>query len=140
MGCDIHGPWLYTRQKIMTGATLGTYYTRCRATFHWERDYDVFALLANVRNDNRYVSISEPRGWPSVEWFGGHDPWEMEDHGDSDGCHSASWVSTDELVGAQKFYTSIGDGIVLISDSDNRHPRPRRNGDLAWHQYLIRCG
>ena len=94
----------------MTGATLGTYYTRCRATFHWERDYDVFALLANVRNDNRYVSISEPRGWPSVEWFGGHDPWEMEDHGDSDGCHSASWVSTDELVGAQKFYTSIGDG------------------------------
>ena len=103
MGCDIHGPYLY-------GKRGGTYISRI-AEFHWDRDYDCFAIIANVRNDDGLKPIAEPRDWPDG-WrtpYGSISPdcdynhehfYEPED---SD-CHSGSWLSTDELVEAQKRY------------------------------------
>jgi hypothetical protein len=54
MGCDIHGVF----QRKVEGAWLDI-----DSPYNWERDYDLFGFLANVRNyDIPY--ISEPRGLP----------------------------------------------------------------------------
>lgn len=63
----------------------------------WQRNYNLFALLANVRNDSNNLPISDPRGLPddvsaSVK--------AESDHWDSDG-HSHSWLTLVELMAAQ---------------------------------------
>lgn len=75
---------------------------KLRDSWWSDRNYDTFAILANVRNGSgfagtrtgdRFTSISSGRGWPddltaeSLEWF--------EHHG---GDHSETWVGLDEIL------------------------------------------
>jgi len=94
MGCDIHmwvearnganEPWRMVRPSWQCSWCEGSGKGRDNAPCYWchgsktesnfhIRNYDLFAMLANVRNGrgfagvktgNGYVPISEPRGWP----------------------------------------------------------------------------
>ena len=74
------------------------------------RDYNLFPVLANVRNYEEVKYISKPRGFPNnvsnlVKNF--------SDHGDYD-CHSHSWTTLYELKEfkkpAQKEITKLSNG------------------------------
>lgn len=116
MGCDIHGPFIYGRRELSGGRTwwdkIGELWT--------QRDYCLFAILADVRNDGSHDLIAPPRGAPTfipVEdtlTFYNLNPDNDEsescgryhEHSVSDDCHSQSWLKTDEVVEAQLRYTS----------------------------------
>lgn len=105
MGCDIHGPWMFIQ---VPRSSVRGHWVKFVGEFHWERDYDAFALLADIRNDGEdaIVPIDKPRGVPDNEWFG-HEPWQLEGHGvDNADCHSHTWLTSDELVEAQRRYTA----------------------------------
>lgn len=109
MGCDIHGPWVFgTREASVPPERL--------AELHWDRDYLVFGIVAGVRDESA-PQIDLPRGFPGdildgyYAWNlkpggGRHDECEApHEHAYGDDCHSASWLSTDEVVEAQLRYT-----------------------------------
>lgn len=105
MGCDIHafveakrfGDWRHVyRPEKEAGSWIDNYY------FPTDRDYDWFAVLANVRNGygfagcdtgDGFIPIADPKGLPedvSVMVKAESDKW------DSDG-HSHSWITLKEL-------------------------------------------
>ena len=88
MGTDIHGV-LQVRQ-------YGKWWTEC--DIHGDRNYTLFAVLADVRNRYDLTPISEPRGWPEdfecKEW--NHESNSMGDRWLGD--HSFSWLSVRELL------------------------------------------
>jgi len=70
-----------------------------------DRDYIAFGVLAGVREDG--LDYIEPRGYPE------NMSYQTQDHAqptDADGevtwsdCHSATWLTTDEMVEAQVNY------------------------------------
>lgn len=84
MGCDIH---LHTEVKING---KWHHYSVCSV----KRDYELFAKMANVRNNYDIEPISKPKGLPE-------DITELTaldlNEWDSDG-HSASWLSAEEIA------------------------------------------
>lgn len=111
MGCDIH---LHVEVKHETKGWL--HYSHPKI----DRWYDLFARMADVRNDDREIDpISKPRGLPDdasemtrlcYEW----------DDGDA---HSASWLERDE--------------IKLLNEFIQQHPM---NSERRWHDFDARCG
>lgn len=104
MGCDIHpcvelkneeGRW-----EAVMPVDEDNRYGKWRepgepSTYQWtfDRDYDAFALMANVRNYGHTSPISEPRGLPkdvTPEVAG-----ELEEDGD---LHSHSWLMLPEIL------------------------------------------
>lgn len=87
MGCDIH--WSVERRRD------DGLWERCEGAGYDERNYDLFAALANVRNCyERVTPIAEPRGMPhdvSPEVKAESDAW------DPDG-HSHSWHTLETLL------------------------------------------
>lgn len=100
MGCDIH---IFVEKRIngkwecidtIIGDENGNLYVPYENRIYTERNYSLFALLANVRNHAKIISISEPRGLPddvseivkeiSYQW-------------DCDG-HSHSYYTLEELL------------------------------------------
>jgi len=82
-----------------------------------KRDYDLFAMLANVRNYNNLVPIMEPRGKPSdLSWITSK---RIEDYG-SDG-HSHSYFTLKELKehATGKEYGGMNDLINSIHERKN---------------------
>lgn len=99
MGCDIHA-MIERRKKFPWGSS------------RWinagdpdiDRNYEVFAVLANVRNDGGIPSIADPRGVPKwteanqidfgteacSEFIAWHESWGRD-------AHSASWVTLAEM-------------------------------------------
>lgn len=104
MGCDIHmhieykkgGRWIcgdYFRKNPLHGRYAGEpEYTL--VGFHDNRDYDLFATLANVRNYGKTDYISEPRGLPDDIT---DDVKAMADDWDDDG-HSRSYLTLREII------------------------------------------
>lgn len=117
MGCDIHlyvekrvdGKWVSADEWFEDGpGTLSVYkwgpgLTRLAGPMYSDRNYDLFAMLANVRNGhgfagvdtgNGFVPIHDQRGLPddvSENVFKSWKDW------DSDG-HSTSWATVKELL------------------------------------------
>lgn len=104
MGCDIHmhieykrsGQWIcgdYFRKNPLYGRYAGEpEYTL--VGFHDNRDYDLFATLANVRNYGKTDYISEPRGLPDDIT---DDVKAMAGDWDIDG-HSHSYLTLREII------------------------------------------
>ena len=85
MGCDIH---LHIEVKIK-----GQWYNYNHPRI--DRDYDLFAKMANVRNDGEIIPISEPKGLPDDAAFVTKfhsDRWGI-------GAHSRSWLGQSEIQG-----------------------------------------
>lgn len=80
MGCDIH--IIYQKQVD------GIWINLPDEDEFSDRNYDLFAFLANVRNISRIEPISEPRG--VLDDFKYTDDWDLGDH-------SESWLSIKEL-------------------------------------------
>lgn len=122
MGCDIHlvvevrnengeweralpppearDPWLVEQAaKLDTGSR---YKDREKYVWFDDRNYNLFAILADVRNGFDFVPISEPRGLPddlSPEVQKIADGMDDEESNDvSLGDHSQSWLTLKELL------------------------------------------
>jgi hypothetical protein len=89
MGCDIH----YMAQVQIEP---GKWVFRPDWKFYNDRSYNLFGVLANVRNMGKFPYISEPRGFPLDT--------ELDDYDSSAilgrwmGDHSYTWLSLRELV------------------------------------------
>jgi hypothetical protein len=114
----------------------------------WGRDYLLFALLADVRNDEAPVPpVAPPKGF-SLEWFGNSPAYELgygngfsdephedcgaehtESHGLSADCHSMSWLSTEELIEVQRRY---------VQYSADHRPHPPVGRAITYMRMLER--
>lgn len=103
MGCDIHakvqvregGVWRTIEAPVEKRGEGSLWEFEFE---HWpglgDRNYDHFAVLANVRNDGNIMPISKPKGLPKdMQTFG----FDVEDYALGD--HSQSWVDLLELLG-----------------------------------------
>lgn len=123
MGCDIHiviqrqdesGAWrevpwqeVWSHEKAapIEGVALAPDVFRAR-------NYDLFGILADVRNGTGFAGIQMGEGWPSIAPYRGYpegfneddvlpNPRWPEEGPRSMGDHSATWVSLDELKAFQ---------------------------------------
>ena len=102
MGCDIH---------IWLELVHSEDYVECLHGAPDNRSYDLFGLLAGVRNYIDTKPISEPRGWPEkVSWQARE---EYEGYG-TDG-HSHSWLTVKDFKEHDWNYESV-DGRVSTID------------------------
>ena len=104
MGCDIH---LFVEVKTENGWEL-------YSSPNIQRNYSLFAKLANVRNYGNIVPISEPKGLPEDVSFLVRK--EREDF-DTDG-HSDSWIGIEEIKTLEDWireYRPYGDVFDCIS-------------------------
>lgn len=93
MGCDIHA---FTEIKI-----AGTWHTYTGVEM--DRNYDLFAKMADVRNYDGITPISKPRGLPEdVAAVTGV----ASRHYGNDG-HSHSWLSHAEVCGLEKEFRPL---------------------------------
>lgn len=123
MGCDIHiciqaqdpdGAWVeivyqdepYEFEKARAVMALPNIPV-APVGFH-ERDYDLFGILADVRNGTGFAGCTTGEGWPSIApnrgWPDGFNPEAVADNPKypgkgprSMGDHSETWVTLDEL-------------------------------------------
>lgn len=85
MGCDIH---LFTEKKV------NGKWTDQNTNLEVYRNYTLFSILADVRNYNNVIPISEPKGIPTDA----DEPFKNEsDRMDSD-AHSHSYITLQELA------------------------------------------
>ena len=129
MGCDIHlavevrrdGKW---ERALPTGGARdpsfvelavekgdGWYAKRSAVEFYHNRNYYVFAVLADVRNYEDFRPISQPRGLPEdVSDAVRHLANDTDDDGDIWlGDHSFSWLTLTELQAYPWDTESAGD-------------------------------
>lgn len=119
---EIYDPWL----KEQADKGVGDYYTqRVAVTWYNDRNYDLFGMLANVRNGsgfagcdtgNGFLPISEPRGFPDDLSEGVKRLLSDErDEDDNDiwmGDHSHSWLTLRELLDYNWDWQSVRRGWV----------------------------
>lgn len=124
MGCDIH---IYTEKNLDgDGWTSADFYTKRKyadgeimmgiVEVYDGRNYDLFSLLANVRNRGYIKPICEPRGLPDdccaeiKEEFSG---W-------GDDGHSTSWFTLKELIEAFEQNKESGGLEEIIKNTTDR--------------------
>lgn len=119
MGCDIH---MYVERLGFDGKWYcSDYFTPAKNNFenmqhvplYDGRNYELFAMLANVRNYGNVEPISEPKGIPDDCC----DYIKKEDEYWSDDGHSRSWLTLKELI-----------------DYKNEHPITKWSGMLNPRQ------
>ncbi len=120
MGCDIHmtierrvnGSWERVDELPPRACTWcdgsgryqdGRQCYGCKGSGHCtapydDRDYTVFSVLANVRNDGNVKPIAEPRGLPDDMVPERECDDEEEGSPDDHGDHSFSWLGLSELL------------------------------------------
>ena len=112
MGCDIH---LRIEIKKNSGWVDGNTYDKNGNVleFYNGRSYDLFGILANVRNEHFLGAISDTRGLPLDC---------LEEHRDYMACvdfHSQTFFTYQELVNnINKYSTNIISGMVSKRDYD----------------------
>lgn len=106
MGTDIHG--VFQRHD-------GINWVDISSTYEQDRHYQLFAVLAGVRNGREVTPISEPRGLPAdfkvvdeenhpIESLSIMSPWRQKYHEATEalevwmGDHSHSWLTSSEML------------------------------------------
>ena len=89
MGCDIH---LHTEVKID-----GNWHHYGKPSI--ERDYNLFALMAGVRDYNNITPISAPKGIPDDATF--LTKYDLERYGRD--AHTPSWFNSKEIARLYKW-------------------------------------
>jgi hypothetical protein len=125
MGCDIH---LYVEKQVDGKWISADKFTRnedgdleVQASYYDGRSYDLFAILADVRNGSGFAGvktgegfnpIAAPRGMPedaSAEYKAIADQW------DGDG-HSHSYFTLRELIDYDWTQTTIKTGVLKVDE------------------------
>lgn len=93
MGCDIHATMVARRES-------DNFYMVVADDVLRNRNYFLFALMANVRNGWGVEPVAKQKGFP--KWFNGgatdtNDEYESRRYRCFGGDHSYSWLSLDEL-------------------------------------------
>lgn len=83
MGCDIHA-----HIEIQVNDEWHYY-----ASVEFERNYDLFALMAGVRNYSAVTPIAQPRGLPQNSSF----MTKMHENRIHTDAHTHSWLSSNEM-------------------------------------------
>lgn len=113
--------------------------TRCAGTgrdlrWYQSRNYDVFAMLAGIRNGTAFAGcdtgdgfrvIAEPRGEPS-------DMSTALRAVDDKFDHTPSWLTLAEILAFDWTRTSIHRGVIPLRDEDEPHPYGERESFVAW--------
>lgn len=144
MGCDIHiyaeekneeGQWVPTKKRAPNhrfgySKTESEYLTQfdpneydpLTEAFDTGRNYDLFALLAGVRNYDDIDPISEPRGIPDNA---SEEVKEIVQSWDGDG-HSHSWLLVSEVLLSEQVSARADDKwIKALRDIRNDHENAR---------------
>ena len=89
MGCDIHA---FIEYKTDYESSRH----RCLAKLTLNRCYDLFSVLADVRNRDNITCVVRPKGIPTRL------SWRAEDAYEEMGtdAHTASWLTEDEVIEA----------------------------------------
>lgn len=123
MGCDIH---IYTEKNLDgEGWTSADFYAKRKyadgeivmeiVDVYDGRNYDLFALLANVRNRGYIKPICEPRGFPEdccAEIKEEFEVWEYDGH-------NASWFTLKELMAAfEQNKELMASGLITLEQAE----------------------
>lgn len=105
MGCDIH-------EMVEVKNEHNWWNNAGHANL--KRDYEMFAVLAGVRNSYNLIPISEPKGKPkdSCSEF---DAWLEHWNGDA---HSTSWLTLNELKSFDLNQEFFDDRVICSKDND----------------------
>lgn len=138
MGCDIHGVF----QKLD-----GDKWVDVPTTYEFDRHYQLFAVLADVRNDNGVEPIAEPRGLPEdFVVHGDRHPagsldilpkYHREHRKPGEpmevwmGQHSFSWLSAEEMLSWYGSRRSVEQSGVI-----DRHTRAAWDGKSRPKEYF----
>lgn len=102
MGCDIH--------SVVQIFKDGQWQTVEHRPGKDQRDYDTFAVYANVRNGYGFAGVVTGNGWPIISEPRGLPPdfhiWNEQHHGTWMGDHSHSWLLLSEI---QKAWDGFAD-------------------------------
>ncbi len=111
MGCDIH---CVIEQRKLIGQDYAWWKNRGEADI--DRNYELFAVLAGVRNRHEIIPISEPKGLPEdvdKMFKAYHKDWDVD-------AHSASWVTLKEMREYNLDQEIEDDRIILKKNEDGR--------------------
>lgn len=89
MGCDIHLIVQVDSEFFENGEFIDKFVTIAQVEI--DRDYPLFAAMANVRNKPGYTVYFPPRGFPDGNAYGY--PWQI----DGEVYHDPSWLTPDEF-------------------------------------------
>jgi hypothetical protein len=113
MGCDIH---CYLEYKTPSWNAWQSFGGRTRV----DRNYQLFALLADVRNGGQVSPVADPRGFPEDAGYAATDDnWLLISDGDGDGCCS--------VKEAERYVTACG--------SRYRDSTKQRVSHPDWHSH-----
>lgn len=97
MATDIHA---YLEHQPFPGTTQPVWESLA-SDVHINRDYSLFAILANVRNNRSLAPVAFARGLPEQV------SWRTEMAWKEEGGHDASHLSYEELMHAQEIYSRL---------------------------------
>lgn len=146
MGCDIH---LYAEQKNGTGWVTadewkvdedepGRMEVPCDSRFYSGRNYNLFSILADVRNGHGFAGIDTGDGYPIAPPRGLPDDVTPEVKTESDGWgrdgHSHSWLTLQELLAYDWTQTSLIRGVLSAREfvDWDRWGRQRGEAPKNW--------
>ncbi len=124
MGCDIHA---HLEIKIRG------YGWEHYSTSNIGRNYNLFAKMADVRNDGSILPISYPRGVPEdisavtkIEYEG----WGLD-------AHSASWLDSKEIRDVMHFHIKNVCGVPDHIPEEQAHKYVSKSGPTITSAYVI---
>jgi hypothetical protein len=135
MGCDIH---LYVEKREgdnwVSADTWeqdeGGFFVPYKKQYYLDRNYSLFSILANVRNDHGFIPISEPKGLPKDA----SREVETLSKGYYPDCHSFSWFTLRELLDYD--WTQIATLSGWVSAIEYFRWCPHRKGDGFGPRYF----
>lgn len=121
MGCDIHpavevrrkGVWRYHRSKepCRWYDPVNYKWDRCKTAlpdYFTDRNYTLFSILADVRNDGLITPIDTPRGTPSDISVEAYRKLSLE--------HSQTWLSLQDLLDYDIFEPFYYEGVLSAAE------------------------
>ena len=126
MGCDIHaaieyresteGPWKALLFKDPQFGKLSWHDKELTASLDIDRDYDLFAILGNVRNGLGFAGVKTGEGFdPMSDGRGIPDDISHEAYEALSEEHSATWVTLAEILAYDWDRTTKHTGCVTLS-------------------------
>lgn len=109
MGCDIHA-------VLERKAKNSKHYWVSAGNPEIGRDYEMYALMAGVRNEDELAPISEPKGVPedaSSEFEALYDVWDAD-------AHSASYLTLAELKSADLEQEFFDESLITRRDTEGK--------------------